>query len=212
MTNTDNTLPFNALKLGYILLPKAMLNEAFAMTNYEFSDFEALMMILTKVNYRDAVANIRGCKINCLRGDTIISFEKWGSIFHWKRHKTREFFTRMEKMNLLRIMPTEKHNCFIIRVVNYDLWASKPTGDWEEKRTKSEEMFEKFWDEYHEVTQTRKRSIGAARREWGKLQESERKMAIKNIYPYYMGLDDIRFIKLGSNYLRDKSFLNDEIY
>lgn len=212
MADTNNTLPFNALKTGYILLPKAMLNEAFSMTNREFSDFEAFLMILTKVNYMDSVANIHGYKINCQRGETLISFEKWGNLFHWKRHKTREFFDRMEKMNLLRIISTNKYNCFIIRVVNYDLWASKPTGDWEKRKTKSEEMFEKFWEEYHEVTQTRKRNIGAARREWNKLSESERKMAIENIYSYYMGQDDIRYLKLGCNYLKDKSYFNEEIY
>lgn len=212
MTKKNEELPFYALSQGYILLPKALLKDSFFMANNEFSYLEAFLMLLCKVNYKDDVVTIRGYKFECKRGETAISFLRWGTIFGWGRHKTRSYFTKIEKMNLIRIVPTERDNICIIKIVDYDLWTSKPREDWTQRKSKSEELFEVFWNQFHEVTQTPKRDIGSARREWKKLTVSEKNTAIKSIYPYYMGLEDTRFIKRACNYLRDKSFLNEEIY
>lgn len=212
MTKKHEELPFYALSQGYILLPKALLKDSFFMGNNEFSDLEAFLMLLCKVNYEDNVVTIRGYKFDCKRGETAISFLKWGSIFGWGRCKTRYFFAKLEKMNLIRIVPTKRYNIFIIQIVDYDLWTSKPREDWKQRKSKSEELFEVFWNQFHEVTQTPKRDIGSAKREWTKLTVSEKNTAIKSIYPYYMGLQDTRFTKRACNYLRDKSFLNEEIY
>lgn len=36
------------------------------------------------------------------------------------------------------------------------------------------------------------------------------KLAISQIHMYYMGLNDTRYIKRACNYLKDKSFLDEE--
>ena len=212
MNEKKNILPYDALTKGYILVPKALLIEALNQRESEFTYLEAFLMVLTKVNYKDSIANIRTCNVECKRGESLMSFVKWAGLFHWKRHKTRRFFTKIEQKKLVEIIPTNMSGITRVKVVNYDLWTSKPAENWEHKKTYSEEMFEKFWDEFHETTMTRKREIGAARKEWTKLSEKERKMAVEQIYSYYMGVDDTRYIKRACNYLRDKSFLNDEIY
>jgi hypothetical protein len=115
----------------------------------------------------------------------------------------------MEKNKLIQTIPME-NGLNVIRVVNYDLWTSKCKEVNEEKRkTKTDESFDEFWNTYHEVTQTPKREVEAARREWSKLTLRERRIALEQINYYYHSLEDTKYIKRGFRYLRDKSFLNE---
>lgn len=209
MMDKNETLPFDALIKGYILIPKALLTESLNQKETELSYLEAFLMILAKVNYMDNSLTIRGCKINCSRGESLMSFQKWGELFHWKRHKTRRFFTKMEKYNLIQVTPTDISGIIRIRVIDYDMWTNKPTDDWEKRKTKTDESFDEFWNTYHEVTQTPKREVGPARREWSKLTLRERRLALEQINYYYHSLENTKYIKRGFTYLRDKSFLNE---
>ena len=205
----NNILPYNALTSGYILIPKKLLFESLKQKENEFSYLEAFLMVLTKVNYIDTVATIYNEKIICHRGESLISMCTWAKLFHWKRHKTRRFFARMEKNNLIQIIPANNGLNFI-RVVNYDLWTSKcKEVNSEKQKTKTDESFDEFWNTYHEVTQTPKREVGPARREWSKLTLRERRLALEQINYYYNSLENTKYIKRGFSYLRDKSFLNE---
>jgi len=178
----------------------------------DLSYLEAFLIVLTKVNYMDANICIRGRHLICKRGESYLSFTSWAELFKWKRGKTRRFFEKMEKDNMIRVIKTSLTNISCIQVVDYDLWTNKLTDEWTKRKSKNDDLFNQFWNEFHEVTQTPKREIGAARRAWNKLSAKEKKLAIENVYSYYMGLNDIRFTKRAHSYLRDQSFLNEEIY
>lgn len=211
MNNSTTTLPFDALTSGYVLIPKKLLIKVLNQREKECSYAEAFLTMLTRVNYMDTTMYIRGHKITCHRGQSFLSFTSWAELFGWKRGKTRRFFDKMEKEDMVRVIKTSLTNISCIEVVNYDLWTNKFTEDWTKRKSKTDQSFKEFWDEFHEVTQTPKKDIEAARRAWTKLSEKERKQAKENIYPYYMGLDNIRFVKRACNYLRDKSFLDEQI-
>jgi hypothetical protein len=205
----NEILPYNALTSGYILIPKKLLYESLKQKDNELSYLEAFLMVLTKVNFKDTVATIYNEKIICHRGESLISMCTWAELFHWKRHKTRRFFARMERNNLIQTIPME-NGLNIIRVVNYDLWTSKCKEVNDEKpKTKIDESFDEFWDAYHEVTGTPKREIVPARREWSKLTMRERRIALEQINYYYHSLENTKYIKRAFRYLRDKSFLNE---
>lgn len=205
----NENLPYNALTSGYILIPKKLLFESLKQKENEFSYLEAFLMVLTKVNFKDATATIYNQEIICHRGESLISIYKWAELFHWKRHKTRRFFARMEKNNLIQIVQLD-NGLNIIRVVNYDLWTSKcKEVNSEKPKTKTDESFDEFWNTYHEVTQTPKREVGPARREWSKLTLRERRLALEQINYYYNSLENTKYIKRGFRYLSDKSFLNE---
>lgn len=71
-------------------------------------------------------------------------------------------------------------------------------------------MLQQFWDEYHATTQTRKVNVGRARKEWNLLTQHEKKLAVTGIDNYYYYLTDTRFCKQAVNYLKDKSFLDED--
>ncbi|WP_321437466.1 hypothetical protein [uncultured Bacteroides sp.] len=212
MNNTSATLPFDALTCGYILIPKKLLMTILNQREKDISYLEAFLIVLTKVNYMDTNICIRGRHLICNRGESYLSFTSWAELFKWKRGKTRRFFEKMEKDNMIRVIKTGLTNISCIQVVDYDLWTNKLTDEWTKRKSKNDDLFNQFWNEFHEVTQTPKRDIGAARRAWNKLSAKEKKLAIENVYSYYMGLNDTRFTKRAYSYLRDQSFLNEEIY
>ncbi len=206
----DEILPFEALTKGYVLLPKKLLEAHLNMRDSSFSYAEALLMTIVRVNYKEAIASIRGRDVPCYRGESVMSVNAWARIFHWSNGKTRVFFKKMERMGKITRTPVA-YGISRLKVVDYDLWTCNTAKEMDERNTRTEELFRKFWEEYHDTTQTIRRDIGAARREWRRLSAKEKDLAGSQIYSYYMGLDDVRFCKRACNYLRDKSFLNEEI-
>ena len=204
------TLPFEALTKGYILVPKALISIILNQMEEEFSYVDAFLMILTKVNYMEAIATYRGHKILCKRGESIITIDGWARLFHWSRGKTRYFFTKLEQRNMISITPTE-YQINQIQVVDYDKWTGKSVMGHEKKKTRTEEEFEQFWSEYHEKTQLRKVDIGTARREWQKLSQKERNLAIEKIDSYCEFIGNRMYCKNAFNYLKAKSFYDEDV-
>ena len=52
--------------------------------------------------------------------------------------------------------------------------------------------------------------MGRARKEWNLLTPHEKKLAVTGIDNYYYYLTDTRFCKQAVNYLKDKSFLDED--
>lgn len=70
-------------------------------------------------------------------------------------------------------------------------------------------QFLKFWDAYYEVVQLPRKNIGKAEKEWNRLSEEEKELAMENISNYYYSLTDTRFMLQPANYLANKAFLDD---
>lgn len=112
---------------------------------------------------------------------------------------------------IIKIIPHQK-GIFHIHINNYDFWTGciSPEAREEKKKEKSE-VFDVFWDKYHETMQKPKQYVARARREWDKLTKEEQQTAIDHIEEVYYHTNDTRFIPLAATYLKDKAFLNEYI-
>lgn len=70
-------------------------------------------------------------------------------------------------------------------------------------------QFLNFWDAYYEVVQLPRKNIGKAEKEWNRLSEEERELAVENISNYYYSLTDTRYLLQPANYLANKAFLDE---
>ena len=195
------------LNEGYILIPKTLLkNQAHNRTPGEL---EALLQILTHVNYSPTTYEISHTDISCQRGESIISQQHWSKLFKWSRSKTLRFFQKIQKEGIIEIIPHPK-GIFHIRIINYDFWTGSISPEArEEKKKEQSEFFDIFWNKYHETMQKPKVNVARARREWDKLAKEEQQTAIDRIEEVYYHTNDTRFIPLASTYLKDKAFLNE---
>lgn len=202
---TDETL-----KKGYIVVPKALLEDYLATHGRAEGHFEALMLVLTRVNYSDTECVWQNHRFVCHRGESPHSILHWAEILGWNRSATRRFFDTMFEAGIMERISNEA-GITQIRVVDYDLWTCY-RKTYEKGKSRVDEAFGEFWETYHEVTRTEKVNIGRARREWQKLTEEERALALKNIEEYYYHLRNVDFCKQAAMYLSDKAFLNEYLY
>ena len=200
-------LTTSSLKQGYITIPRALLNRQ--ATDGAAGETEAFLQILAHTNYSDVPYDINGTIILCKRGDSLISYLHWSNIFGWTRPKTTRFFQRLAKGGIIDLI-SHQEKILHIRITNFDLWTGciSPEAREEKKKEKSE-VFDVFWDKYHETMQKPKQYVAPARREWDKLTQEEQQTAIDNIEEVYYHTNDTRFIAHASTYLKDKAFLNE---
>ena len=187
---------------GFIAISRELFDVMFSLSNVPLTEREAIVVMYSKMNYKEATCRIRGKNICCKRGESIISITSWSKIFGWERGRTRHFFNKLVKMNLISII--SHTNLTHIRMTHY------PNGLYEADNQETDELFQQFWDEYHATTQTRKVNVGRARKEWNLLTQHEKKLAVTGIDNYYYYLTDTRFCKQAVNYLKDKSFLDED--
>lgn len=209
MTEKQNTLPFKALTKGYILLPKHLLETLLTNIDRPMTDFEAILTLLTKVNYKDTVCHFEGQDVLCRRGEALYSTQNWAETFRWKRGKTRSFFKKLTQIKIIEILPTLPGATTHLRVLNYDLWTGSRQEAHQRKQEKEDERFEEFWEKFHRITCTRKVNRGRAEREWHRMALEEQECALQRVNDYYYSLTDIRFCKQAATYLSDKAYLNE---
>lgn len=75
------------------------------------------------------------------------------------------------------------------------------------RRSAGDEMFEVFWEQYHDMTRQPALDIEAARKAWGKLTLAEREEAVGNIEMYLCMLPSIDRARTALKYLQMKSFV-----
>jgi len=73
----------------------------------------------------------------------------------------------------------------------------------------NDELFVKFFDDYHLITKIKKTDKLATEKYWKKLTDIEKKKAHENILNYYNSINDKKYVKKCRTYLSDKNF-NDE--
>lgn len=204
-----NDLPFYALSKGYVLVPKHLLNYRFNQKVESFSYLEAFLMLVANVNFEDRDVTIKGETFVCHRGESFLSVASWAKMFNWTTGKTRWFFDKMEKENLVSSTRLN-YKLKSIAVVDYDLWTGKP-GTISNMRVKSQDRMMEFYDKYHEVTGLRRVDIGLVRAEWKKLTNEEKNVAIENIENYNESLKCRDFLKSANKYLKAKSFYDEGV-
>ena len=88
-----NNFNFEAMmEHGFLIIPKALLQQQIEDPNIEAGEIEALLKILMKVNYSDTLYSDRQHKdYLCKRGESMFSYRDWSRIFpcHPGDHRNR---------------------------------------------------------------------------------------------------------------------------
>ena len=197
------------LKHGFLIIPKALLQQQIEDRHMQEGEIEALLKILMKVNYSDTLYNDRQNK-NCLRkrGESLFSYRDWSHIFHWSVGKAFRFIHELATLGIIEIISHPNNSSLHIRVVEYDKWMGVPDSDKQKKKAVNEK-FHLFWNEFHSITQLPKENIAKAQREWKKLGDKEQQLAIDRIEEYYFHQTNINFLLHAASYLSNKAFLNE---
>lgn len=199
----------NAKNHGFLIIPKALLQQQINNPDHQEGEIEALLKILMKVNYSDTLFNDRWNKdFPCKRGESMYSYRDWSYVLHWSVGKTFRFIHQLEANHIIRIIPHPNNTSLHIQVLDYDLWVG-PSEACKSSRKAVNELFHTFWDAFHEMTRQPKKNIAKAQREWKKLSDKEQHLAIDRIEDYYFNLTDTRYILHACNYLSNKAFLNE---
>lgn len=189
--------------IGYVMIPRDLLLKAFDEHPEAGGDMDAFLRILTYVNYAEAVVKRESREVLCARGESVISYSQWAEILGWSLERTRRCFIRLITNGSIELV---KGDCAShIRIPAYDVWTGKRKNGTAADST-VEESFGLFWNEYHETTRMPRQNREGALREWKRLSQKERKMALENIDDYFFHLRDTKYCRQAVKYLADKMF------
>lgn len=189
--------------IGYVMIPRDLLLKAFDEHPEAGGDMDAFLRILTYVNYAEAVVKRESREVLCARGESVISYSQWAEILGWSLGRTRHCFIRLITNGSIELV---KGDCAShIRIPAYDVWTGKRKNGTAADST-VEESFGLFWNEYHETTRMPRQNREGALREWKRLSQKERKMALENIDDYFFHLRDTKYCRQAVKYLADKMF------
>ena len=186
--------------IGYVMIPRDLLLKAFDEHPEAGGDMDAFLRILTYVNYAEAVVKRESREVLCARGESVISYSQWAEILGWSLGRC---FIRLITNGSIELV---KGDCAShIRIPAYDVWTGKRKNGTAADST-VEESFGLFWNEYHETTRMPRQNREGALREWKRLSQKERKMALENIDDYFFHLRDTKYCRQAVKYLADKMF------
>lgn len=198
------------MKHGFLIIPKALLQQQIEEKGIREGEIEAFLKILMKVNYSDTIYNYRQyTDFLCKRGESINSYRHWSRIFHWSIQRTFTFIHSLDELGVIKIIPHPGDTSLHIRVVEYEKWVGGKSDGKKPKKKVINEKFQVFWDGYHNTTQLPKVNIAKAQREWIKLSSEDQQKAIDNIEEYYFHQTNFKFLMQGATYLANKAFLNE---
>ena len=95
-----NNFNFEAMmEHGFLIIPKALLQQQIEDPNIEAGEIEALLKILMKVNYSDTLYSDRQHKdYLCKRGESMFSYRDWSRLFWNEFHS----ITQLPKENIAK--------------------------------------------------------------------------------------------------------------
>ncbi|MCS2950977.1 hypothetical protein NXX54_22615 [Bacteroides sp. BFG-638] len=94
------------LKQGFLIIPKALVQQQIEDLHMQEGELEALLKILMKVNYSDTLYNDRQNKdCLCKRGESLFSYRDWSHIFHWSVGKAFRFIHELATLGIIEIIP-----------------------------------------------------------------------------------------------------------
>jgi hypothetical protein len=135
-----NNFNFEAMmEHGFLIIPKALLQQQIEDPNIEAGEIEALLKILMKVNYSDTLYSDRQHKdYLCKRGESMFSYRDWSRIFRWSVGKTFRFIHALAILGIIEIVPHPNNSSLHIRVVEYDKWVGAPDSGKQKKKAVNE--------------------------------------------------------------------------
>jgi len=111
---------------GFLKLKRSFLDNMFWKKKREFSEFEALLDIVSNAQYVDrTVEHVIGMRvITTKRGQTIKSLETWAKRWMWNKSKVRRFISLLEKQRIVKKENVKK--TIRLTVVGCDFFDTDP--------------------------------------------------------------------------------------
>lgn len=154
----------NPGNLGFLVLSRRLLTQMFAeMYGKWHSDSQAYVYLLMAACFTD-----QGDTPGCLkRGELFFSGRELSLRFAWSRRHVNHFIGELEQNGVVEVMKVQ--NCSKLRLLHYDTLCRMRVKNGADGRRRSagDEMFEVFWEQYHDMTQQPALDIEAARKAWG---------------------------------------------
>ena len=186
------------------MVSRALLQKVCEKQGAACCDEAAFLRVLINVNFKPAVVFCNGVEVQCVRGESAISYSGWADLFGWTRGRTRRFFNRLIADGGIELV---EGDCVShIRIPGYDAWAGKRMAGKADTAATLEKGFGAFWDEYHETTRMPRKNKEETLREWKKMSLEERKLAQENIEEYYYHLRNTKYCCQAAKYLANKLF------
>lgn len=105
---------------GWIKLHRKSYENYLYTENRPHTKREAWEDILVHVNYEDSVCMIGNDLVECKRGQSLMSLESWGNLFHWEKWKVKMFFDTLSKAT--QITTENLRKTTRLTVLNYDYY------------------------------------------------------------------------------------------
>jgi hypothetical protein len=111
------------LKKGYVCIPLELF-KWWILRERKLTEFEAFIMMISLVNFRDNEVSVSGGRAICRRGESIRSIKRWSEEFRWEIDETLLFFGRLRKKGVLEYIeyPISKNH---IRIAEYERLTGK---------------------------------------------------------------------------------------
>ena len=191
-------------KQGFMALSRRLLNTMFdEMYGRMHTEAEAYVYLLMKACFSDQGEGPGELK----RGEMVYSVRELSMRFGWSKRKVIRFLSRLRLEGVVSTARTAHGSK--LKLLYYEelchLKVSRKSG--ERPKNLSDQSFDLFWTQYHELTQQPAIDIEASRKAWGKLTLSEREEAIGNMEMYLCMLPSVDRARSALNYLLMKSFV-----
>lgn len=191
-------------KQGFMALSRRLLNTMFdEMYGRMHTEAEAYVYLLMKACFSDQGEGPGELK----RGEMVYSVRELSMRFGWSKRKVIRFLARLRLEGVVSTAHTTHGSK--LKLLYYEelchLKVSRKSG--ERPKSRTDESFDVFWEQYHALTQQPALDIEAARKAWGKLTLAEREEAIGNMEMYLCLLPSIDRARSALNYLLMKSFV-----
>lgn len=185
-------------------LSRRLLNTMFdEMYGRMHTEAEAYVYLLMKACFSDqgeGPGELKG-------GEMVYSVRELSMRFGWSKRKVIRFLARLRLEGVVSTARTAHGSK--LKLLYYEelchLKVSRKSG--ERPKSRTDESFDVFWEQYHALTQQPALDIEAARKAWGKLTLTEREEAIGNMEMYLCLLPSIDRARSALNYLLMKSFV-----
>lgn len=119
--NTDDLK--EKLQSGWIKLYRTSTEHWIFPKNKPLTQFEAWIVMLLEVNHTDNKIQYGYDIIECKRGDSLNSLDRWSQIFNWHKSKVRRFFKMLEKDSMIVLNECKKTTH--ITISNYDKYQGE---------------------------------------------------------------------------------------
>lgn len=103
---------------GWIKLYRKSYNNFLYKTNKPHTRREAWEDLLLNVNFCDSFWNLGNEKIECKKGQSLMSLESWGNFFNWDKSRVKRFFQLLQNEKMIVVENLRKTTR--ITICNYE--------------------------------------------------------------------------------------------